>query len=294
MGSNMTTRKRYDLAVAYRMYPGLSGKPAFYDEKWDLARDSILSFRQSLNGLRTRFWAILDGCPDYYEAFMRSIFPSPDLTIIREPGIGNQKTFARQMELLASQDESDIVYFAEDDYLYQPEAMAELVDFQRSNSDVDYSSPYDHPGFYDGPNRLPLDRHFIRFHGQRHWRTAVCNTCTFLTSRDVLREDWRSINTYVQRNYDMGMWMSLTKWFLFSPCFLLRAWRGDRLMMRIWIRCWRVGWRSNLLGPRRMLWSPMPALATHLERAFLAPGCNWHHVHQHAHALRETDRYPGS
>jgi hypothetical protein len=285
------TRLRYDLAVAYRIYPGLSGRPAFYHEKWDLARDCILSFRQSLNGLRVKLWFVLDGCPDTYELFLRSNFPSTDLVFIREPGIGNQKTFAKQMDLLGSQNESDLVYFAEDDYLYQPEAITELVDFHRSNSDVDYSSPYDHPGYYDGPKRLPLDRHFIRFYGRRHWRTAPCNTCTFLTSRDILREDWKRINTYVQRNYDMGMWMSLTKWFLFSPSFLLRAWCSNRLMMRIWVRCWRVGLRSNLFGPRRMLWSPMPSLATHLERAFLAPGCNWHDARQGANFLRETGQF---
>jgi hypothetical protein len=287
-GSYMMMRKRkYDLAVAYRMYPRLSGKPAFYHEKWDLARDGVFSFRQSLNGLRAKLWAILDGCPDSYEAFVRSIFPSSDLTVIREPGIGNQKTFAKQVELLRTQNEAELVYFAEDDYLYQPEAMTELVDFHRTNSHVHYSSPYDHPGYYDGPNRLPLDRHTIRFHGRRHWRTAVCNTCTFLTSSDVLQQDWKTINTYSQHNSDMGMWMSLTRRFILSPSFLLRGWRGDRLMLRIWSRCWRLGWKSNLLGPSRMLWSPMPALATHLEGTFLAPGCNWHGVHQHAQALRE-------
>jgi hypothetical protein len=283
----MNSRKRYDLAIAYRIYPGLSKNPAFYRGKWDLFRDCILSFRESLVGLHAKVWAILDGCPASYEAFLRSMFSSSDLEILHEPGIGNQRTFARQMEVLGTQEEADLVYFAEDDYLYCPEGMAELVDFHQSNSEVHYSSPYDHPGYYSGPKRLPLDQHIIRFHGRRHWRTAVCNTCSFLTSRSILRQDWQTIGTFALRNTDMGMWMSLTKRFIFSPSFLLNGWQGDRLMLRSWIRCWRLGWKPNLLGPQRRLWSPMPALATHLEEACLAPGCDWHHISERALTLRE-------
>ena len=72
----------YDLAVAYRIYPQAS-QPArglpFGDDKLRSAEICLRSFKQSLDGLRVKLWAILDGCPDSFASLFRKYFQPDDL-----------------------------------------------------------------------------------------------------------------------------------------------------------------------------------------------------------------------
>jgi hypothetical protein len=58
---------RFDLAVAYRVYPGISKEPAVHaDDKLRLAELCLRSFKEALGTLRVKVWALLDGCPPEY------------------------------------------------------------------------------------------------------------------------------------------------------------------------------------------------------------------------------------
>ena len=47
-----------DLAIAYRIYPGISKIPPIYsDDKFKLSELCLRSFKQSLGGLRVKIWA---------------------------------------------------------------------------------------------------------------------------------------------------------------------------------------------------------------------------------------------
>ncbi|GAG88924.1 unnamed protein product, partial [marine sediment metagenome] len=50
----------------------------------------------------------------------KEYFNEKDLEIIKPHGIGNQATFDLQLEALLKQNNSEFVYFAEDDYFFLP------------------------------------------------------------------------------------------------------------------------------------------------------------------------------
>src|SRR5215469_11794778 len=142
----MATPLKYDLAVCYRIYPGVSGNPIFgFKEKLPLLRLNLESFKASLGNLRVKIWVLLDNCSRPYVEMLKQIFPEANVEIIRLGGEGNRATFHRQLEILSGQTDSDLVYFAEDDYLYLPDSLQRTVQFMRVNPHTDFATLYDHP-----------------------------------------------------------------------------------------------------------------------------------------------------
>ena len=140
-----------DLVIAYRIYPKVAdaaiGLP-LAEDKLQLSEVCLKSLRDSLGSLRIKLWALLDGCPKEYEDLFRKYFDSNDLVLLPLGGVGNQATFAKQIEILLQQQESELVYFAEDDYFYLPGQFRCMVDFLLQHRDVHFVSPYDHLDYY--------------------------------------------------------------------------------------------------------------------------------------------------
>ena len=260
-----------DLAIAYRVYPGVSRTPAaWHDDKFKLSTYCLSSFKQSLGSLRVKVWALLDGCPPNYEALFRQHFNSDELIVLNLDRIGNQATFSMQLDLLSQQTEAELVYFAEDDYVYAPDALVKLVQFARANPDANFVTAYDHSGNYDLP--LHRERHRIRPFGDRHWRTSTATCLTFLANRSSLVRARGTFATYARRNDDGSLWMSITqKLGLFN----LPVYGPDRIMFKLWLKAWFWGWRQIVFGGALRLWGPIPSLATHLESTCLAPTIDW-------------------
>lgn len=260
-----------DLAVAYRIYPGISKSPAYFStDKFKLSEMCLDSFRRALGGLRVKIWALLDGCPPEYEALFRKTFKSHDLEIRSLNKIGNLATFSLQIDLLTKQTEAPYVYFAEDDYFYFPDALEKMVAFIREHRDVDFITPYDHPDSYNTSSRF--ERHLVRPYGDRYWRTASSTCLTFLTSRENLVRTQSMFRTYSRGNWDCPVWLALTQKFeLADP----RVHWHDLFHLAIWAQTWRWGYWALLFRRRYRLWAPLPALATHMESTRLSPLINW-------------------
>jgi hypothetical protein len=267
----------YDLAVAYRVYPGVSKAPVrFADDKLRLAETCLRSFATAVDGLRVKVWALLDGCGPEYAALFRSCFADEDLVALELDREGNQATFQRQIDILLGQDAADLVYFAEDDYLYAPGALAEMVELIRANPEADFVSPYDHADYY----QEKLHRHPVRVHafGRRHWRTANSTCLTFLTRRETLRKARRVFETYSTGNSDFSLWLSLTKLAGWNPLLPVLYRFTDRRYASPLLSVWRRTGLQMLFGPRFKLWVPIPSLATHMESTGLAPVVEWEPV----------------
>src|SRR3954451_13708426 len=120
---DLISMRPYDIAIAYRIYPKVA-RPAlglpYSDNKLRLAEICLHSLKKSLGNLRAKVWVLLDGCSDAYADMFRRHFDEGDLTLIALPGIGNQATFGKQIEILLEQNDSEFIYFAEDDYVYLP------------------------------------------------------------------------------------------------------------------------------------------------------------------------------
>ena len=267
---------KYDIAVAYRIYPKMA-KPAeglpFSDDKYRLSELCLHSFRRSLGDLRAKVWVLLDGCPEEYAELFQKYFVPEDLVLIRLPGVGNAQTFSRQMDILMNQQDADLVHFAEDDYVYRPDEFKLLVNFMRSHPDADFVSPYDHSEYY----RMELlhKPSWIRSFQDRHWRSSATTCLTFLTSRATLRKTRWMFHTYVLGNWDWSVWLSLTKMNVFKPVDFWRWLARDRFPIKILIKTWFFGGAQILFGKRYRLWSPMPAIATHLDVNGLSAGTDW-------------------
>jgi len=263
-----------DLAIAYRIYPGVSKAPALFPtDKLGLAEICLRSFKRALGKLRIKMWVLLDGCPPEYESLFRRMFRPDELEIVSLNGVGNGATFSLQIDLLTRQAEAAHVYFAEDDYFYFPHALEQMLAFMRHHPDVDFVTPYDHPDSYYTSSHW--ERHRVRPYGERYWRTASSTCLTFLTSREVLLQTASMFRSYSSGNGDCPLWLALTqKLSLADP----RIHWHNLPRVKIWAKTWIWGFRRILLGRRYRLWAPLPTLATHMESSCLAPLIDWQNV----------------
>ena len=267
---------RYDLAVAYRIYPSVS-KPAlglpFDQDKYRQSEVCLRSFKQSLGSLRVKMWALLDGCPDDYETMFRRYVDAEDLVLIRLPRVGNQRTFSMQIDILLKQDDCSIVYFAEDDYFYLPDQLPAAIAYLTESDGVDFVSPYDHLDCYT----MHLHKHpnWIRVHRSHHWRTAASTCLTFLTTKEKLKKCERVFRSFCSGNEDSSLWLSLTKYRVFNFVALLCSLREGGIAWKSIVKSWIFCWRQIAFGRRFRLWVPVPAIATHLDVRALSPTIDW-------------------
>jgi hypothetical protein len=269
----MINADQYDLAVCYRIYPGVSRNPIFgFKEKLPLLTLNLETFRESLGSLKIKLWILLDNCPAPYTDLLKKMFPSTTMEIVPLAGEGNRATFFRQIDILSTQTDAELVYFAEDDYLYLPGALERTVKFMRRHSEADFATAYDHADYHT--------KFIHRVGGAEtledgyRWRTVVSTCLTFMARRQALIESASVFKTYNQ-NPDLAIWMALTKKRVYNPWSWVRS-AGDGLFFSAsHALAWRYAWRQILFGKRRMLWAPTPSLNTHMESSGLAPGVDW-------------------
>lgn len=264
------TMKEYDLTVAYRIYPKVSKiPPIFKEDKYKLSEFCINSFKRALGDLRAKIIVLFDNCPVEYECLFKNQFNEEDLEFIHLEGIGNQATFSLQIEKLLDQEYSEIVYFAEDDYFYIPNAFEEMMEFIK-NDDVDFVSPYDHLDYYN----YIMHNHkvLIKATDKRHWKTSAATCLTFLTTKKTLLRTRKSFESYTRGNWDSSLWLSMSKEGLKNPFKILNCLiRGHKLYAGIMLMAWSRCWPQILFGKTYKLWTPMPTLGIHLESDYLPP-----------------------
>ncbi|MFP4370157.1 MAG: glycosyltransferase family 2 protein [Candidatus Kapaibacterium sp.] len=267
--------KTKKLAVAYRIYPGVSKvPPAHSDDKYKLSELCLKSFAESVSKVDYKVWAILDNCPGEYVELFRKYFPDERLEIIRLDGAGNAATFKLQIDLLLTQDFAEYIYFAEDDYFYLPEAFSEMLELISTRNDADFVTSYDHPDYYK--HILHNYKSKIITAGYRHWRTSASSCLTFMTTKSILKQTGSVFKTfYKYNNYDSSMFLSLTKLGKMNPLLAFFYLPGDLNLAKTYIKLWLYTPIQNLFGKKYKLFSPLPSLSTHMDSKNLAPLIGW-------------------
>lgn len=136
----------------------------------------------------------------------------------------------------------DLVYLLENDYLHLPGWLDEVRTLSDAGVAWEYLTLYDHPDKYPNACAHPdAQRHRglqsrVFATRQRHWRTAPSTCATYMLSRETFLKDFPLLRLGI---YDLRLFKLLTR---------LR---------------------------RRVLVSPMPALATHCMSDLLAPVVDW-------------------
>ncbi len=265
---------KYDIAIAYRIYEFVSKVPAIYPRnKLELSRVGLLSLKASLEGIRAKLYIIIDFCPPEFAQMIKSIFPVDCEIIENNPRKFNYGTFAQQIDILTKQNDSEIVYLAEDDYVYVPGQFKELVYFIKDNKDVDFVSPYDHTDYYTSSfHNLGVN---IKPYGTRYWKTGISTTLTFLTRKSILKETAPVFLTYSKNNYDASVWISLTKAHVFNLFTFIGTLFTEKWIWGMLWRAWRYNARQILFGRTFTLWVSLPSIATHLEKDTLGPLVDW-------------------
>lgn len=263
----------FDLAVAWRIYPGVSKKPLIHsDDKFALVRTSLRSFQQSAQGLKISHHFILDGCPPEYEELIHSLFANEKHAIINTPKIGNARTFAKQIELLLAQSDADVVYFSEDDYLYRPGEFGKLHRLITSDPAVDFVSCYCHRDIFTHP--LHQHERTVKYAADHMWMGDSSTCLTFMTTKRVLEETREQFLTYCAGSWDCSVWLGLTRTHLLNPAAYLK-YRNHPESKRILRMAWKFGWRRWPFLRKYSLYVPFPGIGTHLEEQFVSPETDW-------------------
>lgn len=273
----------HKLTIAYRIYPKVSKRPPiFAEDKFTLSELCLSSLIGSFTEkVDYKFIALLDKCPKEYEDLFKKYIPENRLEILNLPGIGNAGTFIKQIDLLLSQNHSEFVYFAEDDYFYLPGQFISMLDFIAKNNDVDFISPYDHLDNYT--LELHNYKSEIRIASDKHWQNISTTCLTFLAKKESLAKAKGIFKTYAKRNYDASIWLSITKInaFNFKLLFkhlakaIFKKSKFDFVFCLIYLKTYRFGLMRLFFSKSMTLWSPIPSIATHMEDNYLAPNIDW-------------------
>lgn len=265
---------KYDLVIAYRIYPLVSKVPAFHqDNKYELSRVCLESFYDAVKKINAYVYIILDGCPPEYKALFKKTLIGIDYEFIELNGVGNAATFDLQMDLLLNQDKSEIIYFAEDDYFYLDNTFETLIS-SIDDEKIDFLTPYNHPDIYtlDFHN---YEKKYIEVAGRR-WVKCLSTTMTFITTKTILKETRSIFNTYTKSNYDSSLWMALTKLNAFNFKLMIKYLFTDFSFFKNYIKLFYHTSSQVFFGKKYNLFQSVPGTATHLEKDFLSRDVDWY------------------
>lgn len=278
MNSNgLIGRVDADEQTALAIYRLSSARKSEIRPPWFSQNSCLFSFIRALSyarrqGLRVRAVLFVDG---EVEADLLKRFGDNFDSRVELSKLGNSLSFRNALRYACHQSE-DLVLFAEDDYLWKEESIANSISALLIDRRVRYASPYTHPG------ALPFKRSVL---GRRR-RPAL------------LRDDWSSISettmTFAVRRKDLisdsYCWLLATfgkspkdgfafKAIIQGKPFLLIANAGFRDLKRIAnILTLRLLYRSSLvrIGIKvPMLIQPNSSLATHLHIPYISVSFDW-------------------
>ena len=282
------------LHIVCRSYAGENKKerPAYYSKRLSLL-SLIQAFQQLVPGSAELIFMNDGPIPDDRLELMRS-----SGEVIMRSRLGMQGSLRAILELPIVRDwpDDDLVWFAEDDYLYLPRAFADLVAAADVFPDASYFGLYALIGMkqpngasFDDPLRVPhswpgSDVKLVNGHP---WRRALSTTSTFGARVKPLVEDYAMMKRamYTGGAYDHSTSL-MYQGFLPYPAATLVKLLSDRrvtggLPRRAAICFVRVGLNiyslMRILKPsrHRILVAAEPALITHLETEHMAVGTDW-------------------
>ncbi len=107
---------------------------------------------------------------------------------VTENQLSNMSNIHKSL-LVAKNQCNDLIYFVEDDYLHQKEAINEMIfSYERISSQLNRElilCPADYPYLY---TKIDLTNIFLGTN--KHWRKVEETLCTFLTSKIILQKYW--------------------------------------------------------------------------------------------------------
>jgi hypothetical protein len=282
------------LHIISRSYAGENkkGRPDYYSKRLSLL-SVIQAFRQLPPGTAELIFVNDGPIPDDRLELMKSAGE-----VVMRSNLGMQGSMLAMLELPIKRawPADDLVWFAEDDYLYLPRAFADLVAASAAFPQATYFALYALIGFrqpngatFDDPIRMPRSwsESAVTLVNGHPWRRALSTTSTFGARVKALVEDYPIMKLAM---FSGGAWDHTTSLMyqgftpypaksLLNALFAKDASKG--FPRRAGIFGARLGLNLyNLMrvmkpSRRRILVSAEPALITHLETEHMAVGTDW-------------------
>lgn len=282
------------LHLVYRLYGGENrkGRPPFYNK-----RTSLASFLRAADQVDDAdVWLLADGpIPDDLRSMALRHGRVVDI-----PGgpVGMRGSYLAAIKLpaRAGWPEDDLVYFSEDDYLYDEFAFTSLTSAASAIPAAGYFALYAsttlHPAFGPGvPFTAPKDwveRPSVQVAGRR-WVNVPSTASSFGARVGTLRADFgifrQGMVPYPSRLLDHETCLvyqgrfpySATELFLGPPNTRFRSGLKE-LAANTVLTPFRVAYELRALTRRKdphLLYAADPNLACHLETEFMGPGVDW-------------------
>jgi hypothetical protein len=282
------------LHIISRSYAGENkkGRPDYYSKHLSLI--SLIQAFQQLQPGTAELIFVNDGpIPENRLALMQA-----SGEVIMRSKLGMRGSLQAILELPTQRPwpEDDLVWFAEDDYLYQPHAFVDLLAAVKAFPQAAYFGLYALIGMrqpngsmFDDVLRMPRgwsDSEITLVNGHP-WRRALSTTSTFGVRVKALREDYMIMKRamYSGGSYDHTTCLMYHGFIPYPAKSLLAALRdgttGGGFARRAAICGVRIALDVYSLmrvfkpSRHRLLVAPEPALITHLETEHMAVGTDW-------------------
>jgi hypothetical protein len=281
------------LHVIYRSYGGENTKsrPPYYSKV--LALMSLLRAAEEAREQVDLVFLNNGWIPPDRLAIMRSageVMPEARLG-------GNEGSFRKALAIprVRKWSDDDLVWFAEDDYLYDPRALAGLLGAATAMPEADYLALYASIGFRppfggDQPDYAPVPAGWRDgspvLVGDRPWRRALSTTSSFGARVAALRADerifwlstfsrgaWDHTTCLIYQGFLPFPWQSIGRYLW--PAGSVPVLRRVKWTALAVVKAGLNVWSAIRPGARRILVAADPPLATHLESAHLALGTDW-------------------
>lgn len=265
--------------VHYRYVEGDGNKPRppFFSK--DLAVESLLTSLERIDPDRI-------GAVELHVDGPRCDLPPRVLerfTVRIHPKVGNAASYIRTIRAATDSgipaDDDDIVFLAEDDYLWKPDAIPAILRLFDNHAGVNAATTYDHPDY----RTVPRQKRYIARYGREMAREdrvswiPVASTCmTYAARLSFLRRTlW--VHEYISRRSfpdDTELWFTIN-----------RVPRVSRGLVRnaltalpsppLWSAAIASAASCAPLGSRPNLFAARPSLSTHMHEPYLPRDTDW-------------------
>lgn len=243
----------------YRSAPGDSkseARPVYFDKK-----HCLISFIHSFQALPDKYRGDLIFLNDgNIDSSIIEIMETVNSSIETLEGVGNSPSlrFAHQLVLKSNWPEGDLVYFAEDDYLYREQAFTKMINAAVDIPEAHYFTLYDHPDRYTRNDDVNSGLSKIYISRDLHWRTVESTCQSYGVRIETFKKD---------------------KWVhkLGTAFKIPRGREIFRAVQGVGKYFWKF--------PKHPVVSPMPSYATHMEKQYIAENIDWVKVAQKSQKL---------
>ena len=254
-----------NLRIVYRISDKGNPKPKLSNGgKWDCLLNAVQEFGAE------NFHVIADNCSAETIAALKST--GLDFETTANGNAGTCRYIFEEVIDRYSPEEN--LYLLEDDYLHLPGSRTALLE---GLAIADYVTLYDHPDTYhpDGEGDNPfvhddMPKTSIYLTAHTHWRSTVSTTFTYAAKVKTLRED-----------RDVWKRFSVGKIPTAFQAFLILTKQNDlneaKRLIKSNVDFLVPLFVENFFSERkkRLLISPLPAFATHVEPDYLSPLIDW-------------------